>query len=124
MGLTVCRKAPGGGGHNALWEVQACLCDGFRLHGKENAPPKVWISQMVLLRCPSRVECSGWEMEVGSRGFPLCLLISAFSVIPVEIPESVNLPHTCCLKHHEKELPRKLLVGYRKALNCYLPAIM
>ncbi|OWK14801.1 hypothetical protein Celaphus_00000687 [Cervus elaphus hippelaphus] len=47
-----------------------------------------------------------------------------FNVIPSEIPESVNHPPTCCLKYHEKVLPRKLVVGYRQALNCYLPAII
>ncbi|XP_046936805.1 C-C motif chemokine 16 isoform X1 [Lynx rufus] len=41
-----------------------------------------------------------------------------------EIPESVNHSPTCCLKYHEKVLPKKLVVGYRKALNCYLPAII
>lgn len=33
----------------------------------------------------------------------------------------MNLPHTCCLKYHEKVLPRKLVVGCREALGCYLP---
>lgn len=41
-----------------------------------------------------------------------------------EIPESVNLPSNCCLKYRERVLPRKLVVGYRKALNCYLPAVI
>ncbi|XP_053424953.1 C-C motif chemokine 16 [Nycticebus coucang] len=41
-----------------------------------------------------------------------------------KIPESVNHPPTCCLKYHEKVLPRKLVAGYRKALNCHLPAII
>ncbi|KAB0367586.1 hypothetical protein FD755_020910, partial [Muntiacus reevesi] len=41
-----------------------------------------------------------------------------------KIPESVNHPATCCLKYHEKVLPRKLVVGYRQALNCHLPAII
>ncbi|XP_040311111.1 C-C motif chemokine 16 isoform X1 [Herpailurus yagouaroundi] len=41
-----------------------------------------------------------------------------------KIPESVNHSPTCCLKYHEKVLPKKLVVGYRKALNCYLPAII
>lgn len=63
-------------------------------------------------------------MEVGSHGLPLCLLNSAFNVIPSEIPESVNPPPNCCLKYHEKVLPRKLVVGYRQALNCHLPAIV
>ncbi|XP_004414842.1 PREDICTED: C-C motif chemokine 16 [Odobenus rosmarus divergens] len=39
-------------------------------------------------------------------------------------PESLNSSHTCCLKYHEKVMPKKLVVGYRKALNCYLPAII
>ncbi|KAF5916069.1 hypothetical protein HPG69_003143 [Diceros bicornis minor] len=63
-------------------------------------------------------------MEVGSHGLPLCILGSAFNVIPSEIPESVNASLTCCMKYHEKVLPRKLVVGYRRALNCYLPAII
>ncbi|XP_016057479.1 PREDICTED: uncharacterized protein LOC107528825 [Miniopterus natalensis] len=49
---------------------------------------------------------------------------ATFNAIPSEILESVNLSHSCCLKYHEKVLPRKLVVGYRKALNCYLPAII
>ncbi|XP_047564850.1 C-C motif chemokine 16 [Lutra lutra] len=39
-------------------------------------------------------------------------------------PASLNSSHTCCLKHHEKVMPRKMVVGYRRALNCYLPAII
>uniref|UniRef100_A0A8C9E999 C-C motif chemokine n=1 Tax=Phocoena sinus TaxID=42100 RepID=A0A8C9E999_PHOSS len=58
------------------------------------------------------------------HGLPLYLLGSAFNVIPSEIPESVNPPPTCCLKYHEKVLPRKVVVRYRKALNCYLPSII
>uniref|UniRef100_A0A8C4LV66 C-C motif chemokine n=1 Tax=Equus asinus asinus TaxID=83772 RepID=A0A8C4LV66_EQUAS len=73
---------------------------------------------------PSKAECNRWEMEVGSRGLPLCLLDSAFHVIPSGIPESVNSSPTCCLRYHEKVLPRKLVLGYRRALNCYLPAII
>lgn len=60
----------------------------------------------------------------GQRWLPLCLHVPASNVIPSGIPESVNSPSTCCLKYHEKVLPKKLVVGYRKALNCYLPAIM
>uniref|UniRef100_A0A8C9DRA6 C-C motif chemokine n=1 Tax=Prolemur simus TaxID=1328070 RepID=A0A8C9DRA6_PROSS len=41
-----------------------------------------------------------------------------------KIPEAVNQPTTCCLKYHEKILPRKLVVGYQKALSCHLPAII
>ncbi|XP_025297264.1 C-C motif chemokine 16 [Canis lupus familiaris] len=41
-----------------------------------------------------------------------------------KIPESLNNSPTCCLRHHEKVLPKKLVAGYRKALNCYLPAII
>ncbi|KAF0871290.1 CCL16 protein, partial [Crocuta crocuta] len=63
-------------------------------------------------------------MKIGSHGLPLCLFGSTFNVIPSEIPESLNHSPTCCLKYHEKVLPRKLVVGYRKALNCYLPAII
>ncbi|EHH24715.1 Small-inducible cytokine A16 [Macaca mulatta] len=46
------------------------------------------------------------------------------NVIPSEVPEWVNTPSTCCLKFYEKVLPRRLVVGYRKALNCNLPAII
>ncbi|KAF3816693.1 hypothetical protein GH733_014041 [Mirounga leonina] len=63
-------------------------------------------------------------MKVGNHGLPLHLLGSAFNVIPSESPESLNSSHTCCLKHHEKVMPKKLVVGYRKALNCHLPAII
>lgn len=45
-------------------------------------------------------------------------------VIPAEMVEAVNLSHTCCMKYQEKVLPRKLVAGYRKALNCHLPAII
>lgn len=72
-----------------------------------------------------------WLSEVqwagdGGHGLPLCPLGSAFSVIPPGSPVAVNLSASCCLKYHyeEKVLPRKLVVGYRKAFNCYLPAIM
>ncbi|EPY88431.1 C-C motif chemokine 16 [Camelus dromedarius] len=46
------------------------------------------------------------------------------NVIPSEVPDGVNLPPTCCVKYHEKVLPRKLVVGYKKALSCHLPAII
>ncbi|KAK2503802.1 hypothetical protein MC885_012378 [Smutsia gigantea] len=52
------------------------------------------------------------------------LLTTPASRSQPRIPESVNSPSTCCLKYHDKVLPRKLVVGYRKALNCYLPAII
>ncbi|ELK35738.1 PREDICTED: C-C motif chemokine 16 [Myotis davidii] len=39
-------------------------------------------------------------------------------------PMSVNISPSCCLKYDEKVLPRKLVVGYRKAFNCNLPAII
>uniref|UniRef100_A0A7N9D6N9 C-C motif chemokine n=1 Tax=Macaca fascicularis TaxID=9541 RepID=A0A7N9D6N9_MACFA len=65
---------------------------------------------------------------VGDRGgqwwSPLCFPGSACNVIPSEVPEWVNTPSTCCLKFYEKVLPRRLVVGYRKALNCNLPAII
>nr|KAF6295273.1 C-C motif chemokine ligand 16 [Myotis myotis] len=60
----------------------------------------------------------------GGHGLPLCLLSSAFNVIPSGSPMSVNISPSCCLKHEEKVLPRKLVVGYRKAFNCNLPAII
>ncbi|XP_066119476.1 C-C motif chemokine 16-like isoform X1 [Saccopteryx bilineata] len=49
---------------------------------------------------------------------------STFNVIPAEIIESVNSARTCCWKYRESVLPRKRVVGYRKALNCNLPAII
>ncbi|CAK6438258.1 unnamed protein product [Pipistrellus nathusii] len=41
-------------------------------------------------------------------------------------PAAVNLSASCCLKYkyEKKVLPRKQVVGYRKALNCNLPAII
>lgn len=76
-----------------------------------------------------RMECKRWEIEVGNHGLspshpPLHLLGSAFNLIPLGIPDWVNPPPTCCLTYHEKVLPRKLVVGYKKAFNCHLPAIM
>ncbi|EHB05103.1 C-C motif chemokine 16 [Heterocephalus glaber] len=66
-------------------------------------------------------------MKVSVAALFLFLLVltmtSAFYSEP-KIPESVNSPPTCCLKHQEKPLPKKLLVGYRKALYCTLPAII
>ncbi|KAM6174615.1 C-C motif chemokine 16 [Erethizon dorsatum] len=66
-------------------------------------------------------------MKVSVAALLLFLLVftmtSAFYSQP-KIPESVNPPPTCCLKHNEKSLPKKLVVGYRKALNCALPAII
>uniref|UniRef100_A0A8C6DWF7 C-C motif chemokine n=1 Tax=Moschus moschiferus TaxID=68415 RepID=A0A8C6DWF7_MOSMO len=56
--------------------------------------------------------------------FLLILTITSAVHSQPKIPESVNPPPTCCLKYHEKVLPRKLVVGYRQALNCYLPAII
>nr|XP_020725257.1 C-C motif chemokine 16 isoform X2 [Odocoileus virginianus texanus] len=60
------------------------------------------------------------------RRLKLCHLLDASvrDLHSAEIPESVNHPPTCCLKYHEKVLPRKLVVGYRQALNCNLPAII
>lgn len=143
----LCRGAPGeawgAGGNNTLWEVQAGLCNamGSGFLEEKMAHPKhgsaKWCSRDIPSSASScdqslltdgfaisRVECAGREVEVGSHGLPLCLLGSAFNVIPSEIPESVNLPSNCCLKYRERVLPRKLVVGYRKALNCYLPAVM
>ncbi|KAM9210628.1 C-C motif chemokine 16 [Dugong dugon] len=59
----------------------------------------------------------------------LLLLFLTFTTISAshsqsKIPESVNQRVTCCLKYHEKVLPRKLVVGYTKALSCHLPAII
>ncbi|XP_059991282.1 C-C motif chemokine 16 [Lagenorhynchus albirostris] len=51
-------------------------------------------------------------------------LLLPFTARQVKIPESVNPPPACCLKYHEKVLPKKVVVRYRKALNCYLPAII
>ncbi|XP_019588031.2 C-C motif chemokine 16 [Rhinolophus sinicus] len=54
----------------------------------------------------------------------LTLTLTTTSASQSKIPESVNLPPKCCVKYHERVLPRKLVVGYRKTLNCYLPAII
>ncbi|XP_006174921.2 C-C motif chemokine 16 [Camelus dromedarius] len=58
----------------------------------------------------------------------LFLLILIFTTSAVhsqpKVPDGVNLPPTCCVKYHEKVLPRKLVVGYKKALSCHLPAII
>uniref|UniRef100_A0A4W2GMC4 C-C motif chemokine n=2 Tax=Bos TaxID=9903 RepID=A0A4W2GMC4_BOBOX len=56
--------------------------------------------------------------------FLLVLTITSVVHSQPKIPESVNPPPNCCLKYHEKVLPRKLVVGYRQALNCHLPAIV
>ncbi|XP_069882988.1 C-C motif chemokine 16 [Dipodomys merriami] len=40
------------------------------------------------------------------------------------MPEWVNTPPNCCIKYREKVLPKKLVAGYRKTLNCHLPAII
>ncbi|XP_027984364.2 C-C motif chemokine 16 [Eptesicus fuscus] len=50
---------------------------------------------------------------------------SAFQGQP-RSPVAVNLSASCCLKYQyeEKVLPRKRVVGYRKAFNCYLPAVI
>ncbi|XP_045382952.1 C-C motif chemokine 16 [Lemur catta] len=66
-------------------------------------------------------------MKVSVAAFFLLIVIptttAAFNSQP-KIPEAVNQPTTCCLKYHEKILPRKLVVGYQKALICHLPAII
>ncbi|ELW61732.1 C-C motif chemokine 16 [Tupaia chinensis] len=59
----------------------------------------------------------------------LFLLIIILATTPAlygqsRIPESVNLSSYCCVKYQEKVLPRKLVVGYRKALSCHWPAII
>ncbi|XP_030665036.1 C-C motif chemokine 16 [Nomascus leucogenys] len=54
----------------------------------------------------------------------LILIITSASCSQPKVPEWVNTPSTCCLKYYEKVLPRRLVVGYRKALNCHLPAII
>ncbi|KAJ1072257.1 hypothetical protein K5549_016319, partial [Capra hircus] len=56
--------------------------------------------------------------------FLLILTITSAVHSQPKIPESVNPPPTCCQKYHEKVLPKKLVVGYRQALNCHLPAII
>ncbi|XP_036922812.1 C-C motif chemokine 16 isoform X1 [Sturnira hondurensis] len=58
--------------------------------------------------------------------FLLILVLTITSVSPsrAEIVESMNLPHTCCMNYQDKVLPRKRVAGYRKALNCHLPAII
>lgn len=142
MNITVCRGAPGGGwGTMPFGKVKVAFAMGSAFMEEKRAYPKHgsanWYSRDVpsfatscdqsLLAdsfATSRVECIRWEMEVGSHGLPLCFLGSAFNVVPSETPESVNLPPICCLTYAVKVLPRKLVVGYRMALNCHLPAIM
>ncbi|XP_025773172.1 C-C motif chemokine 16-like isoform X1 [Puma concolor] len=68
-------------------------------------------------------------MKVSMAAISLFLLLITGALVSTaksssQIPESVNHSPTCCLKYHEKVLPKKLVVGYRKALNCYLPAII
>ncbi|XP_006833685.1 PREDICTED: c-C motif chemokine 16 [Chrysochloris asiatica] len=57
------------------------------------------------------------------------LLLFIFTMIPAfhsqsKIPESVNQERRCCIKYYDKVLLRKLVVGYIKALNCHVPAII
>ncbi|XP_004608909.2 C-C motif chemokine 16 [Sorex araneus] len=56
----------------------------------------------------------------------LTLLLTSTSVSHCQprMPESVNIPHSCCRKYVQKVMPRKHVLGYRKALNCNLPAII
>ncbi|XP_047614287.1 C-C motif chemokine 16 [Phacochoerus africanus] len=58
--------------------------------------------------------------------FLLILILATTSALRNQerIPEWVNPPPTCCLTYHKKVLPRKLVVGYKKAFNCHLPAII
>ncbi|XP_008061660.1 C-C motif chemokine 16 [Carlito syrichta] len=56
--------------------------------------------------------------------FLLVLITTSASYSKPKIPEAVNLSPTCCLKYNEKVLPRKLVMGYRNALSCHLPAII
>uniref|UniRef100_A0A8D0X662 C-C motif chemokine n=2 Tax=Sus scrofa TaxID=9823 RepID=A0A8D0X662_PIG len=58
--------------------------------------------------------------------FLLILILATTSALRGQerIPDWVNPPPTCCLTYHEKVLPRKLVVGYKKAFNCHLPAII
>ncbi|KAM9044824.1 C-C motif chemokine 16 [Megaptera novaeangliae] len=76
---------------------------------------------------PPKPNCPTERTKVSVVALSLLILIltitSAVHSQP-KIPESVNPPPTCCLKYHEKVLPRKMVVRYRKALNCYLPAII
>ncbi|XP_066119477.1 C-C motif chemokine 16-like isoform X2 [Saccopteryx bilineata] len=56
----------------------------------------------------------------------LILILTMISAVHSQskIIESVNSARTCCWKYRESVLPRKRVVGYRKALNCNLPAII
>uniref|UniRef100_F7E7Y6 C-C motif chemokine n=1 Tax=Callithrix jacchus TaxID=9483 RepID=F7E7Y6_CALJA len=67
-------------------------------------------------------------MKVSVAGITFFLLITITlgtkTEFSSEVPEGVNIPPTCCLKYNEKVLPRRLVIAYRKALNCYLPAII
>ncbi|XP_004449493.1 C-C motif chemokine 16 [Dasypus novemcinctus] len=58
--------------------------------------------------------------------FLLILTLTITSTVHSQsrIPESVNPADTCCHKYLEKILPRKLVVGYSRAMNCHLPAII
>ncbi|XP_058415314.1 C-C motif chemokine 16-like isoform X2 [Diceros bicornis minor] len=65
------------------------------------------------------------KVSVAAVSFLLLIIITVtLGKSTPKIPESVNASLTCCMKYHEKVLPRKLVVGYRRALNCYLPAII
>ncbi|KAM9596306.1 LOW QUALITY PROTEIN: C-C motif chemokine 16 [Trichechus inunguis] len=65
-------------------------------------------------------------MKVLTVTISFLIIASALGSKPesLSIPESVNQRVTCCLKYHEKVLPRKLVAGYTKALSCHLPAII
>ncbi|XP_007517049.1 C-C motif chemokine 16 [Erinaceus europaeus] len=56
----------------------------------------------------------------------LALILTSTSVAQFQsrIPESVNSPLVCCHNYTKKTLRRKMIVGYRRALNCNLPAII
>uniref|UniRef100_A0A8D2BC20 C-C motif chemokine n=1 Tax=Sciurus vulgaris TaxID=55149 RepID=A0A8D2BC20_SCIVU len=54
----------------------------------------------------------------------LVFATTSASLFQPRIPESVNVPAVCCLTYNEKVLPRKLVIGYREALTCRLPAII
>ncbi|XP_048222080.1 C-C motif chemokine 16 [Perognathus longimembris pacificus] len=67
-------------------------------------------------------------MKVSVAALFLLLLLTLIMISAVHsqlrMPEWVNTPPSCCVKYQEKVLPKKLVAGYRKALNCHLPAII
>ncbi|XP_073902368.1 C-C motif chemokine 16 [Castor canadensis] len=64
------------------------------------------------------------KVSVATLFLLLVLTTTSASYSQQRMPESVNPAPNCCPKYHEKVLPKKFVAGYKKALNCYLPAIV